>query len=300
MDLGALIRDMLPILKRLLPENVTIHYVSCPEEALVHADRGQMEQVLMNLCINARDAMPDGGTIAVRVRSTVLDESFLIGRPWGRIGRFLLLEVSDTGCGMDRETIEHIFEPFFTTKEPGKGSGLGLSTVYGIVKQHQGLIDVESEEGRGATLRIYLPIIVAPAAQVQAPRVNGRVLRGTETVLVVEDHEDLRQLLTRGLADLGYRTLEASDGEGALAILSAPGTEVDLVVSDVVMPGMGGFELLRASRRFAPRLAFLLCSGYHDEAHQRWSLPDDRVAFLAKPFEIATLASKIQELLAAR
>jgi nitrogen-specific signal transduction histidine kinase len=270
----------------------------------VRADPGQIEQVLVNLAVNARDAMPEGGRLLIETADVELDAMF--GPKRGAAisaGPYVMLAVSDTGLGMDAATQARIFEPFFTTKEVGKGTGLGLSTVYGIVKQSGGSIWVESEPGAGATFRIYLPRVDADLASrepaPEAVHAADDTTRGSETILLVEDEDAVRTLAGRMLRRKGYRVLDARHGGEALEILGAYLGRVDLVLTDIVMPGMGGTELARRVREMRPNVPLLFMSGYsHGEIEQRGGFAPDE-AFLQKPFTADELARQVREVLEA-
>lgn len=296
LDLNAAIQDMLPVLRRVIPENVEILLWPAEGLATVNADRGQIEQVLMNLCINARDAMPAGGSIALQTSNVEVGRDYVENHPWAHAGRFALLTVTDTGMGMDSSTLAHVFEPFFTTKAPGRGTGLGLATVYGIIKQHGGMVDVTSQPGAGTTFHLFLPSVDRPPQFLVAR--EGRETRGgNEMILVVDDEPEVRRTLREVLGGLGYRVLEAGDGAAALAHLDTPGQEVDLVVTDVVMPQMGGVELFEAARRGHPHLRFLFSTGYSEAVIDEGLLGSPGTVFLAKPYGIDDLALKIREAL---
>jgi PAS domain S-box-containing protein len=296
-DVGELVRNMASMLRRLIGEDVELTLHVEPGAGLVEADPGQVEQVLMNLAVNARDAMPGGGRLTLETGFAALDESFVARRPGASPGPHVRLTVRDTGCGMTPEVLAHLFEPFFTTKEAGQGTGLGLSTVYGIVKQHRGYIDVESEPGRGSAFSIYLPRVegvpAAPAAATgQEPRPGGR-----ETVLLVEDEDVLRELVAHVLADRGYAVRTARDGVEALALVAEQDLAPDLAVTDVIMPRLSGAELVARLRARRPGLPVLYISGYTaDVLRGHTDLgPDD--AFLAKPFTPDALLRKVREVL---
>jgi two-component system cell cycle sensor histidine kinase/response regulator CckA len=297
LDLDEVVQDMVPMLSRLLGEHV---HLNTPRALLlghVKADRGQVEQIIMNLAINARDAMPDGGTITIALADVELDAAAPGGDATLRSGSHVVLSVSDTGCGMDAATRVRIFEPFFTTKEVGKGTGLGLATVYGIVQQSDGAIQVESEPGRGATFRIYLPRVklVAIADEVTAAR--AKVAFGRETVLVVEDEEVLRSLEAEVLAGHGYHVLVASDAQQALALEERCEETIALLVTDVVMPGRSGQELAQEFVRRRPGTRVLYVSGYANEAFVGGGLLEAWSWFLQKPFSPAALAQKVRDVL---
>ncbi|HJZ97992.1 MAG TPA: ATP-binding protein, partial [Candidatus Solibacter sp.] len=281
LDLNVLVGDMHPILQRLVGEDVEVSITAAPSPGLVKADADQMSQILLNLTANARDAMPDGG----RLRITTANA-----------GDWVLLEVSDNGIGIDDAVREHIFEPFFTTKEKGRGTGLGLATVYGIVQQSEGRIEVRSAPGAGTAFSIYLPRIDAPA-EAMAPETPAATLRGSETVLVVEDHDDVRHMIIASLEACGYEVLEAANGRAAIELAGQhPGT-IELLVTDVIMPGMTGKEMADALSLMRPEMKVLFISGYSGEVIAHRGVLDAGVAYLGKPFTPSVLAAKVREVL---
>ncbi|MDE3127149.1 MAG: PAS domain S-box protein [Gemmatimonadota bacterium] len=298
-DLNALLGRMQPMLRRLLPESVAL--VVSPGAGLGHvrADPGQLEQVVLNLAVNASDAMPQGGTLTIETQNAELDEGYAASHPSVRPGAYVMLAMTDTGVGMDEATRQRIFEPFFTTKEAGKGTGLGLATVYGIVKQSDGSIWVYSEPGRGSTFKIYLPRVVAPAPAPGASASPRReaMRRGTETILVVEDDPGVRRLAERILTGAGYTVLTAVDGGVALELLRGHAGPIHLVLSDVVLPGIGGRELAAQVAAVHPRVRVLLTSGYTDDALLRSAVTDAATQFLGKPYTAAELTRRVREVL---
>ncbi len=295
-DLNALVSNTQRLLARVIGEDIELRTVLDPDLGPVRADPGQMEQVLMNLAINARDAMPKGGKLFIETSRVRLDEIHAAMHVAVPPGEYALLAVSDTGTGMDAETKAHLFEPFFTTKEKGKGTGLGLSTVYGIVKQHGGDIWVYSEPGKGTTFKIYLPQATEPAAAEQERRKVEPARRGTETILLVEDEAGVRKLVCEILQQRGYRVLEAASGEQALEI-AAREEHIDLLATDVVMPGIGGRDLARELSSKRPRLRVLFLSGYTDEVVAGQGILTSESDFLQKPFAPEALARKVREIL---
>jgi CheY-like chemotaxis protein len=250
----------------------------------------------MNLVVNAKDAMSAGGTLTIQTEKIVVDENHHRGPTFIRPGHYVMLSVSDTGMGMDKETQSRIFEPFFTTKEKGKGTGLGLSTVYGIVKQSGGYVMVQSEEGRGATFQIYLPRDAGVAEKHSLP-VPHAALGGSETVLLVEDEESVRQLVRETLAAKGYEVMEAENGEDGVAIAARHKGKIDLVITDVVMPGMGGRELVKQLAQTRPETKVLYLSGYTEDAIVSEGTIESGAAFLQKPFTLQNLSRKVREVL---
>jgi two-component system, cell cycle sensor histidine kinase and response regulator CckA len=298
LDLNEAVAHMQEMLRRLIGEDVELITHLDPVAARVKADAGQIGQVLMNLAVNARDAMPHGGRLTLATAHVELDGT-LTGRHLEvQPGPYVMLSVSDTGCGMDAETQSHLFEPFFTTKEPGKGTGLGLATVYGITKQSGGHIEVHSEPGRGATFEIYLPRLdgaVPSARPADAPAAGPPP--GSETILVVEDEPRVRKLVRVTLERKGYTVLEASQGDEALQICEQHPGPLHLLVTDMVMPGVGGRELVERVRTLRPETKVLFISGYLDGAIVQQDTVLANTPFLQKPFTPAALARKVRAIL---
>ncbi len=259
------------------------------------ADPGQIEQVIMNLVVNARDAMPDGGKIIIETADAVLDAAPAFERPHVKPGGYVALTVSDTGIGMSREIQERVFEPFFTTKELGRGAGLGLSTVYGIVKQHEGYVHLYSEPGKGAMFRIYLPSMENDAAI--AGEQAGNLSGGAETILVVDDDAKVRTVIAAMLSSPGYRVLEAKEATEALRIGSDFRQNIDVLLTDVIMPEVNGKELADAFRMQHPETAAVFMSGYTDRAIAHHGVLDPEVVFIQKPIMPYKLAQKLREAL---
>jgi PAS domain S-box-containing protein len=296
-DINATVVEMGTLLRRLLGEDIDLVITPTVESTSVKADPGQIEQLIVNVAVNARDAMPLGGKLTIETRNVDIDEAF--GDEHGMpmtTGLYLALAMSDTGIGMDEATRRHIFEPFFTTKGLGKGTGLGLSTVYGIVKQSDGFISVESEPGLGSCFTIYLPR-VADMPGARQGRVSVAPTHGTETVLVVEDVVGLRDLITRVLELAGYRVLTAATGEEALRVLAQYEDPVHLMVTDVVMPGMSGRSLARQLDRIRPAMRVLYMSGYTDDVMLRHGLSEEGMQFVSKPFGTTELVRAIRKVL---
>jgi CheY-like chemotaxis protein len=296
LDLNAIAQDMDKMLRRLVREDIDQVTVLDPKLKPVKADPGQIEQVIMNLVVNARDAMPDGGKLTIETSNRELDATYTElceVKP----GKFAMLAVSDTGIGMDEKTKARIFEPFFTTKEPGKGTGLGLSTVYGIVKQSGGHIEVYSELGKGTTFKIYLPHAEKLSKEEPTGANLEAVAGGRETVLVVEDEADVRDLVCDLLELNGYATLTAGNGQQALELLRGRKEPIHLIITDVVMPEMGGPELSKKAKAIFPKINLLFTSGYTDNSVMRSGELDSGVHFLQKPFTATGLARKVREIL---
>ena len=292
-DLNALIADVQNLLGRLIGEDIELIAQPDTELGRIKADPGQIEQVVMNLAINARDAMPTGGRLTITTSNVSLTEGGL-NTP---AGDYCMLAVSDTGCGMDRQTLSHIFEPFFTTKERGKGTGLGLSTVYGIINQSGGSIQVESEPGRGTTFKVYLPRVVVADEEARTTQASGEAVAVTGTILLVEDEMVVRQLVRSILQMNGFHVIEASNGVEALTRVQQYAGQIDLLLTDVVMPRMGGRELAEHMRQLRPATKALFMSGYTDDAIVHHGVLDAGLAFIQKPFTPAALIGKVRELL---
>ena len=300
-DVNDLVSNVEKLLRRLIGEDVLLATVLAKDVGRVRADPGQMEQVIVNLAVNARDAMPAGGRLTIETSNVDLGAAYAAEHRTVVPGPYVVLAVSDTGSGMSAETQSHIFEPFFTTKEVGKGTGLGLATVYGIVRQSGGSIWVYSELGHGTTIKVYLPRVDAPAEPLPGPAItNAEDLRGTETILLVEDEPAVRGVARQVLIRQGYTVLEAPDGQTALAMIDGGGPRVDLVLTDVVMPGMSGRSLADHLISRLPGLRVLYMSGYTDDAIIRHGMLEPGLAYLQKPFRADALVRKVREVLNGR
>ena len=280
----------------LIGEDIDFSTSLKPALASIKADQGQIEQVLVNLVVNARDAMPNGGRLRIETANVDLDDDYARRHPPQRAGSYVLLTVSDTGVGMDAETQAHIFDPFFTTKEIGKGTGLGLSTVYGVVRQSDGHIWMYSELGHGTTFKIYLPLIGQPPHLEKSTQDLADTLRGTETILLVEDAEALRELTRSLLAENGYTVLEAGDAENAIEIARKYNGPIHLLLTDMVMPGMNGRMLADKFASIRPEMRVVFMSGYTGFTHS--GLIDSDLILLPKPFTKDILLRKLHEILA--
>jgi signal transduction histidine kinase/CheY-like chemotaxis protein len=295
-DLNGLVGSFGTMLRRLIGEDIDLMTVLGPALTPVKADPGQVEQVLMNLVVNARDAMPRGGRVTIETANVVLDASDAARHPDVQAGPYVLLAVSDTGTGMDTATLGHMFEPFFTTKGPGKGTGLGLATVYGIVKQSGGHVAVYSEVGHGTTFKIYLPAIAQALTTSEEPAPSSPP-RGSETILLVEDEAELRELLAEVLEDHGYAVLRAGDGGEAVTLCAERERPIDLLLTDVIMPGMSGRELVDRVQPLRPAMKVLYMSGYTDGAIVHHGVLERGIAFIQKPFAPPAIAHKVREVL---
>jgi two-component system cell cycle sensor histidine kinase/response regulator CckA len=315
-DLGEALSDLTVLLRRLIGENVTLDVPQVRDLWPVKADVGQFEQVIINLAVNARDAMPFGGKLTLRTSNVGAGDGAQRQHKEMPLGEYVLVEVEDTGSGIAPDSIDKIFDPFYTTKDIGKGTGLGLSTVYGIVKQTGGFIYVESEVGKGTIFRIFLPRYIPGADDVEVPQlpettapaiaisaadeIRGAAvdLTGRGTILLVEDEEGLRALNARGLQSRGYTVIEAGNGLEALAELERQGGHVDVVVSDVVMPEMDGPALMKELKKRKPDIKIIFVSGYAEDAFDK-NLPDRKqFNFLAKPFTLKQLVRVVKETMA--
>jgi PAS domain S-box-containing protein len=297
LDLNESVAELEKMLARLIGADIALTTVLAPDLGRAKADPGQIEQIVMNLVVNARDAMPDGGKLTIETANVELDESYANAHAFATAGHYVMLSVSDTGFGMSRATREHIFEPFFTTKEPGKGTGLGLSTVYGIVRQAGGNIWVYSELDVGTTFKIYLPRVdAAVSGRVEAKALDP-VRRGSEIVLLVEDDEAVRGVACRILRRQGYRVIEATNGIEALDICADPSVEIDAIITDMVMPELGGREFACRLHDYRPGARLIFMSGYTEDAVTRQSLLEPGASFIEKPFTPDALTRKLRAVL---
>jgi two-component system cell cycle sensor histidine kinase/response regulator CckA len=296
LDLNLLVQGMVPMLNRIIGEHIRLRISPGLQLSPIHADPGQIEQIIMNLVVNARDAMPNGGNLWIETANADLDPQYMARHMEARSGRYVMLAVTDSGIGMDATTREKIFEPFFTTKDESHGTGLGLSTVYGIAKRSGGAIDVYSEPGKGTAVKVYLPRVEG-VDTVPAPE-TPQAARGTETLLLVEDDEAVRNIVKAALEAQGYRLLVAASGEEALLLAQAHPGPIDLLVTDVVLPELNGKELARRLHKKRRDTVVLFMSGYTDVTLNDGT--ENRVHFIGKPFTPAALNRKVRELLDGR
>ena len=293
-SINSIIQNFLKILGKIVGEDIVITTNLSEESCTVEADPGQLEQVIMNLIVNARDAMPNGGEIIIETAEVHLDQHYVDKHHEVKPGKYVLMAISDTGEGMDEDVMSKIFDPFFTTKEYGKGTGLGLATVYGIVKQHEGYIYVYSEKGRGTTFKIYLP------ASKKAPEEEGNkstpkaLLKGSETILIVDDNASIRQLIVETLKPLGYNCLEAASGEDAISVIRKYSGKIHLLLTDVVMPGMSGRELAEKIRKERPDVKVIFMSGYTEDIIAHHGVLEKGINYISKPITPVTLTKKIR------
>lgn len=291
-----IITNLEKMLKRLLGADIALQISLAKDLSPVMADKGQMGQVIMNLCVNARDAMPEGGQLIIETMNTQLDETYRISHPWAGPGSYAMISITDTGMGMDEETQARIFEPFFTTKELGKGTGLGLAVVYGIVKQHNGLIHVYSQKGHGTTFKIYLPAFSGQAEAITTPKL-AELRGGNETILLAEDNDMLREMAETILKKFGYTILTAKNGDEAVQIFNANSDKISLAILDIVMPVCGGEEAYARMSAIKPGLKVLFVTGYSAGTHHTDFISKERHPFLQKPFSQEDLARKVREAL---
>src|SRR5208282_4117725 len=298
LDMNKIVGNMIDLLARLLGEDVMLQLDYSLSPAMVEADVGMMEQVLLNLAVNARDAMPKGGRLAVRISIVDLNEAHVQHHPEARVGRFVCVSKTDTGCGIPPENLQRIFEPFFTTKEIGKGTGLGLATVYGIVKQHRGWIEVESTVGKGTTFRIYIPYVGSAQAETEKPTTQITIRGGTETILLVEDEKPVRELVSRVLQKYGYKILPAGNGVEALETWNRHKNEISMLFTDLVMPdNMNGRELAEKLWAERPGLKVVFTSGYSTDIVGKDFKLEPGLNYLQKPYEPQVLALVVRRCL---
>lgn len=296
LNLNDVVKNLTRMIRRLIGEDIEINTLEGQRLDLVHADRGQVEQVLLNLCVNARDAMPKGGVLTIETENVVIREEYCTIHTWATPGSFVMLSVSDTGCGMDAQTQEHIFEPFFTTKELGKGTGLGLATVYGIVRQHQGMVQVYSEVGSGTTFKIYIPSLQTTTEK-KEHAITERARGGTETILLADDNAAILKLAERILKDAGYTVLTATNGREALEVFERNGEDIALAILDMVMPKLGGRAVYDALIPRFPQVRFLFSSGYSANALHTDFVMQEGIELIQKPYAPSALLHKVRQIL---
>jgi len=298
LDMNEVVGNMTKMLGRILGEDIALQLNYFPQPALVQADAGMMEQVLLNLAVNSRDAMPKGGLLTIKISALEVEAHRLLEHAEARAGRFVCLSVIDTGCGIPPENLRRIFEPFFTTKEVGKGTGLGLATVYGIVKQHQGWIEVQSEPGKGTIFKVFLPRSVEAAVATEEKPAGKAVRGGDETILVVEDEKPVRELVCSVLTQHGYHILQAESGEKALQVWRDSKDRIDLLLTDLVMPDqMNGRELAEKLWVDRPRLKVIFTSGYSADPVAKDSALSRGLNYLQKPYHPHKLALVVRDCL---
>ncbi len=296
-NLNRIISDFTGMLIRSLRGNIIIHNDLCKNPGSIEGDPVQIEQVILNLTLNSQDAMPDGGTIIIKTSRVTIDDIFLKKYEDISTGEYIMMSISDSGTGIDPAIIDKIFNPFFTTKDFGKGTGLGLSTVYGIVKQHNGFIKVSSEKSKGTVFSIYLPVNEIATAADSAPASGINSLKGSETILAVEDTPEVRNLLERVLTKNGYTTFIAENAESALSIALSYNKKIDLLITDVMMPDMNGVQLYNKISESRPDIKVIYISGYTANIIEQNGESDDRISFLQKPFAISDFTKKVRDLL---
>jgi PAS domain S-box-containing protein len=296
-SINSIVEEMGKLIPRLIGEDIELVVRTSADLGTIRADAGQMEQIIMNLAVNSRDAMPNGGRFIIETSNVELDSYYSSAHPIVKPGRYVLLAVSDSGIGMDAETQAHIFEPFFTTKEQGKGTGLGLATVYGVVKQSGGFIWVYSELGKGTTFKIYLPRVDEPATVAASGQTPAQLMRGSETVLLAEDEQDVREVAREFLESAGYTVLEAAGGDAALDLASRHAGKIDLLITDMVMPGISGQDLARKMRGLRNGLSVIYMSGYSEHAASEAAKSDSSAPVLTKPFNRTALLRMIRDVL---
>ncbi|MEJ2039601.1 MAG: PAS domain S-box protein, partial [Desulfosarcinaceae bacterium] len=297
LDLNDTVTSMLKMLERLIGEQIVLAWIPGEDLWSVKIDPAQVDQVLANLAVNARDAIDGPGKVTIETRNTTIDKALVTSHEGFVRGDYVMLALSDNGCGMDKQTLEHLFEPFYTTKEIGQGTGLGLATIYGIIKQNKGVIDVATQPGKGTTFRVYLPRYAEETndAEIDIPREDGPISLGNgETVLIVEDEKEMLDIGKVMLERLGYRVLTAATPGEALQVTESHGKEIDLVITDIVMPEMNGPELKKQLNEKIPGMKYLFMSGYPSDVVALHGIPDPERSFIQKPFQIRDLAFKIK------
>ena len=295
---NALIQDLIQFLGRTIDKRITLQVELDPQLHLIEGDEAQLQQSLINICLNARDAMPSGGTLKLVTRNQVLSQEIYLNQRGWKEGDYVRITLSDTGTGIPQEIQAQIFEPFFTTKEPGRGTGLGLSMVYGIIQNHGGYIDLKSEPEQGTTFELFLPSITGAVITEESPVLHPTVTaKGSETILIVDDEDIIRQLGADILEDVGYKVILATRGEEAIRLYQQQGKDIDLVVLDVVMPGMGGKETFRKLKEINPKIKVLLSSGYSTDGEVGEILKEGVEGMVQKPYKDEELIEKVREIL---
>jgi len=299
LNLNHQIERVRKLLSRTIPKMIEVKTVLAPDVAAINADPSQVEQILMNLAVNARDAMPEGGTLTIETQNVEIEEDYYKAHLGAKLGRNVLLTVSDTGIGMNRETVEHIFEPFYTTKRPGEGTGLGLAIVYGIVRQHDGHIFCYSEQGIGTTFKIYIPAVTSDPGTVEIAQ-HAMARGGNETILIVDDEELVRGLGERLLANAGYTVLTASNGREALEVFQRDRERIALVILDLIMPEMGGRQCLEELLKLDPKAKVVVASGYSADGRSGETALIGAKGFMSKPYDMRHVLQVVRDVLDAR
>jgi CheY-like chemotaxis protein len=297
LDLGEIALGLRKMLRRLIPEDIDFKTIVAETGLTIMADKGQIEQVIMNLVTNAKDAMPKGGSLIVEISSADMDDNFQHQHGFGEAGHYGCITIADTGHGMNEETCKRIFEPFYTTKEAGKGTGLGMAIIYGIVKQHNGYITVDSKPGQGTTFRIYLPLIDTVEEEAHKSIVFEPPPGGTETILLAEDDAAIRELHGMILEEAGYKIIEAVDGQDALDKFMEHQTEIAILVSDVIMPKIDGKRLYEKIRKIRPDMKVLLMSGYTNDIFIERGILENEYSFMKKPVMPSDLLKATRDIL---
>jgi len=298
-NLNQEVREVEKLLRRTIPKMINIELRLAEDLKVINADAAQLEQVIMNLCVNARDAMPEGGSIIIETENVFMDDEYCKEHLGSKAGSYVMLSISDTGDGMDKETLEHIFEPFFTTKDVGKGTGLGLAMVYGIVENHDGYITCYSEPGKGTNFKIYFPVIDAEPYRIEDVKqedLSG--LKGNgETLLLVDDEDSLRELGKTILEEFGYKVILANNGESALKTYEAQKSDISIVVLDLIMPGMGGSQCLEKLLEIDPDAKVVIASGYAVNGETKRAIDAGAKGFVRKPYEVKQFLRTVREAL---
>jgi nitrogen-specific signal transduction histidine kinase/CheY-like chemotaxis protein len=297
LDLNETVEGMLKMLRRLIGEDIDLTWLPGTGGWPIKVDPSQIDQILANLCVNARDAIAGVGKVTIETRNAIIDEAYCADHPEAIPGEYVLLAVSDDGCGMDKQTLDKIFEPFFTTKETGKGTGLGLATVYGIAKQNNGFVNVYSEPGQGSTFKIYLPRDTGKSVEMPRESPASPVTGGHETILLAEDEAAILDMVKQILEDFGYRVLAASTPGEAIRVAKEYTEEIHLLITDMVMPEMNGHELAKNLLSLHPKLKCLYMSGYSANVIARHGVLDEGTNFIQKPFSMQAFAAKVREAL---